>query len=260
MAAYSLSLFLLVSYTYFSFSFLVFFAHSHFSFQLISESVSFHNHIADSWSARYKSRGFSRRLDFFRRLFSFYCNHDSLWLDAGCGSGVLSRELVSFGAKVKGIDASRPMISLAIAESSSIKNRLSFECVDGLYDIAYASSSLDGILCSSVLEYISSPIRALSEFSRILSPNGVLILSIPNYSSFLRSFQFLLRDFLAFFGVNVFPYLSVSCHAFTRDDISLLLDRTGFNLVSLDYYDPFVPSSLFSVVSPSLIVLVATKD
>lgn len=49
---------------------------------------------------------------------------------------------------------------------------------DGLQPIA--SESEDFIVCSHVLEHLANPIRALSEFHRVLRPGGLLLILLPD--------------------------------------------------------------------------------
>ena len=48
-------------------------------------------------------------------------------------------------------------------------------CETGLPDATF-----DGVVCSSVLEYVSDPRAALVELWRLLKPNGLLLVSVPN--------------------------------------------------------------------------------
>jgi SAM-dependent methyltransferase len=43
------------------------------------------------------------------------------------------------------------------------------------------SQSLDVILCVSVLEHLWEPLRAISEFRRLLAPGGVCLLNVPSW-------------------------------------------------------------------------------
>src|ERR1700735_2323035 len=43
------------------------------------------------------------------------------------------------------------------------------------------SGSLDIILCVSVLEHLWEPLRAISEFRRLLAPGGVCLLNVPSW-------------------------------------------------------------------------------
>lgn len=48
--------------------------------------------------------------------------------------------------------------------------------------IPVANASFDSIVCTEVLEHVIDPISVLREFSRILKPNGILLLTAPQAS------------------------------------------------------------------------------
>lgn len=55
-------------------------------------------------------------------------------------------------------------------------------CIDLVSDITripVQDESFDAILCSEVLEHVPEPTHALDEFTRLLKPDGVLILTAP---------------------------------------------------------------------------------
>ena len=61
-------------------------------------------------------------------------------------------------------------------------NRWDVSCIDVVSDITAIpaeDNSFDAILCSEVLEHIPDPTKALDEFSRLLKPGGLLILTAP---------------------------------------------------------------------------------
>jgi SAM-dependent methyltransferase len=53
------------------------------------------------------------------------------------------------------------------------------DLVSDITDIAAPDASFDAILCSEVLEHVPEPTHALDEFTRLLKPGGVLILTAP---------------------------------------------------------------------------------
>lgn len=58
-------------------------------------------------------------------------------------------------------------------------NTSGIDIVSDIISIPVVDSSFDSILCSEVFEHIPYPIKAIEEFSRILKPNGKLILTAP---------------------------------------------------------------------------------
>jgi len=53
------------------------------------------------------------------------------------------------------------------------------DLVSDITNIPASDASFDAILCSEVLEHVPEPTRALDEFSRLLKPGGVVILTAP---------------------------------------------------------------------------------
>ena len=53
------------------------------------------------------------------------------------------------------------------------------DIVSDITNIPRADGSFDAILCTEVFEHIPDPIAALKEFSRLLRPGGVLIITAP---------------------------------------------------------------------------------
>lgn len=58
-------------------------------------------------------------------------------------------------------------------------NTEKIDIVSDIINIPVADNSFDAILCSEVLEHIPYPEKAIKEFSRILNPGGVLLLTAP---------------------------------------------------------------------------------
>ena len=53
------------------------------------------------------------------------------------------------------------------------------DIVSNIVSIPVSDESFDVILCSEVLEHIPDPVAAINEFSRILKPGGILLITAP---------------------------------------------------------------------------------
>jgi ubiquinone/menaquinone biosynthesis C-methylase UbiE len=92
-------------------------------------------------------------------------------LDAGCGTGYLSRKLKAKGASVIGVDFSEKMIEIARAKAPDIDFR-----VDSCSELAtVAGSSLDMIIANYVLMDCQDLEGAVQSFSRVLKVGGQAI-------------------------------------------------------------------------------------
>lgn len=98
-------------------------------------------------------------------------------LDAGCGQGYLAARLSESGATVTAIDGSDKLIACAkkrFPESPSLRFTVS-----NLKDpLPYGNGSFDGVVAHMVLMDFDPIGSALSEFSRILHPEGFFAFSI----------------------------------------------------------------------------------
>src|SRR5882724_7698974 len=160
------------------------------------DAVAYHRELAVGWEQRYTKPAFKARLQAVGECLAGHNLHSQDWLDAGCGSGTLARYLVEAGAHVLGVDAAEEMIAMArefasqeVARRDEQSQHLRFEHVATIAHLSLAGQSLDGILCSSVLEYVSEPADCLAEFARVLRPGGVLVVSVANRNSLIRRAQ-----------------------------------------------------------------------
>jgi 2-polyprenyl-6-hydroxyphenyl methylase/3-demethylubiquinone-9 3-methyltransferase len=194
------------------------------------DAVSYHRELASGWEQRYAKPAFQARLRAFQQSLAGYDLHGQEWLDAGCGSGTLARYLVESGARVLGVDAAEEMIALArvLASEKAYGQQLRFEHIATIANLALPDRSLDGILCSSVLEYVPNPAACLNEFARVLRPNALLVVSVANRHSVVRKAQVATHRLGRFFGQNWCAFLDHSRNDFSVPDFRGLLRQNKF--------------------------------
>lgn len=195
-----------------------------------ADAVAYHRGLAVSWEQRYKKPAFKARL---RAVEECLAGHDSRgqdWLDAGCGSGTLARYLVEAGARVLGVDAAEEMITLAreLASQNVVSPQLRFEYIATIARLPLPDQSLDGILCSSVLEYVPDPAACLMEFARVLRPGGLLVVSVPNRNSLVRKAQVATHGLGRLLRQRWCAFLDYSHNEYAATDFRLLLKKHGF--------------------------------
>lgn len=93
-------------------------------------------------------------------------------LDAACGTGRHTAYLASLGHKVTGIDSSPEMLARAREKVP----RGEFYEAD-LYDVPLDDDSVDLVVCAIALAHVPDLERTLTEFVRVLRPNGHLVIS-----------------------------------------------------------------------------------
>jgi len=103
-------------------------------------------------------------------------------LDAGCGAGLLTEPLARLGARVVGIDAAAELITAARAHSAG--QGLEIEYRVGSVD--ELEGSFDLITSMEVIEHVADPAAFVSALARRLAPDGLLVISTPNRTSWSR--------------------------------------------------------------------------
>ncbi|MEE6178528.1 class I SAM-dependent methyltransferase [Mycobacterium sp. 050134] len=98
-------------------------------------------------------------------------------LDAGCGSGVLSAALRDRGAIVTGVDASAAMLALARRQ---LGQDAPLRLVDLRGPLPFQTAAFDDIVASLVLHYLKDWGPTLTEFRRVLTAGGRLIVSVDH--------------------------------------------------------------------------------
>lgn len=100
-------------------------------------------------------------------------------VDIGCGAGTLSMIWARNGHNVHGIDVNEAL--LAIAKQRAEKERLVIEFVLGsATNLPWQNESMDICIAPELLEHVPEWEKCLSEFIRILKPNGILFISTTN--------------------------------------------------------------------------------
>lgn len=143
--------------------------------------------LADVWTSRYTEYGdLNRRYVIDPALFRILGDVKGLRvLDAGCGSGYLSRLLARRGAVVEGQDISQKFILLA--QEHERKEPLGVRYRQGsIVDLReHADASFDLVASNLVLQDVREYEKAVWEIARVLRPGGRFVFSImhPAFAS-----------------------------------------------------------------------------
>lgn len=138
------------------------------------EVRSFWNRVAADWQIQVGDEGdANRRLNSDPVLWEFAGDLRGLRvLDAGCGTGYLSRKLHERGAHVTGVDLSDEMIEIARATSS---REIEFH-VDSTSELqAVEDETLDRVIANYVLMDTPDLTGTMRAFHRVLNPGGVAV-------------------------------------------------------------------------------------
>jgi SAM-dependent methyltransferase len=138
--------------------------------------------ISEWWNSRYSPRGdVNREWVIDPALFRLLGPAQGLRvLDAGCGSGYLSRLLSAKGAAVVGVDLSPRLLEIARREESREPLRIEYHESDLARLSAFADASFDAVVSNVVMQDVVAYREAFREFGRVLRPGGRLVFSITH--------------------------------------------------------------------------------
>ena len=152
-------------------------------------------------------------------------------LDVGCGKGNFSRELKRRGATVWGIEIMEP----AAFEAREVLDKV---LVGGVEDTMkqLPEQYFDCIICNDVLEHLQYPDQVLLNLKNNLTPNGIIVCSIPNirYWRYLRMLVFKKDWKYEDSGVMDRTHFRF----FTRKSIQRMFEELGFHVVKLEGINP----------------------
>lgn len=150
-------------------------------------------------------------------------------LDIGCGDGTFLDSMRTKDWEVFGVETSES--GTRSCEQKGIPVRK---------DTAFPDGFFDAVTLWQALEHFESPAAVLKEASRVLSENGVLILSVPNIAGVeYRLFK------TRWFHLDLPRHL----YHFSPATLSRLLEGSGFRIVETDYHSfEYNPYSLLQTI------------
>jgi len=109
-------------------------------------------------------------------------------LDAGCGTGRFVSSLAHLVTLSVGVDFSREAIYNAMERRIFTRTKdNTFLCLAEIENLPFLENTFDLILSLGVIEHFKNPIPLLKEMRRVLKPDGLLFLEVPNRKGFGRT-------------------------------------------------------------------------
>lgn len=157
------------------------------------------------------------------------------FLDFGCGKGTITEKvhLLRPAYSITGVDISQKALTFA-------KKRIpkaTFKIINESQVIPYPDNTFDFVLASDVLEHIYDTKTAFRELSRILKPNGTLLISVP-YNGKLKLILAILFGFEFYFDPN-----SPHIRHFSPKTLKTCVINEGLIVDTIGYYGRFYPLS-----------------
>ena len=119
-------------------------------------------------------------------------------LDLGCGDGRYGAELAAKGFRVHAADMDHGRFRY--------HGQIDFKHCDLSHPLPFENGTFDYVLFLETIEHLKNPFSVMDEISRVLKPEGVLILSTPNILNIGSRFRFLFDGSFDFFREPLLDY------------------------------------------------------
>lgn len=144
-------------------------------------------------------------------------------LDVPSGEGALAWRLKNLGFDVSCADLYPQIFKLEGVENlrANLDEKLPYE-----------DKSFDYIVCVEGLEHIENPANAIREFSRLLKPNGTLIVSVPNIMNIEERLKWLFNGYTSHFKpLSAQALAEISNEFGGMEEIALHVNPIGYSEV-----------------------------
>lgn len=122
---------------------------------------------------------------------------DGRVLDFGCGRGEFTEFLASKGYRAVGADLSPEAIRFNQRDFPNIE----WSTIEADKPTPFATASFDAIWCSEVVEHVYDVNGIFAEFSRLLKPGGLLVVTTP-YHGWLKNLLVVTLGFDSHFDIE----------------------------------------------------------
>lgn len=163
-------------------------------------------------------------------------------LDVGCGTGLFLKPIILAGCtRLYGVDGPQDFTDRAIGRGYKevrVVNDLNVSPLPG------ENESFDLVVCKDVFEHLLNPTHALSEISRVLKKDGLLLLHVPNHFPLIGRLKFLFTnniDTFSFFKEEsrwTFPHIRFYEH---RDSLQVLAAHNFSLALDLSHHFQAIP-------------------
>ncbi len=152
-------------------------------------------------------------------------------LDAGCGSGVVSKFLSQNGMKVVGVDSNTESIRFAQSQYGSINLQFKHHELQNVSKLG----PFHAIYCLEVLEHLESQTikEVLQEFHRSATPKAKVLITVPNSHSAWPVIEWILDTF------KLVPKLKGEQHlsSFSKKTLRSALTGSGWNVLEVGTFN-----------------------
>ena len=144
---------------------------------------------------------------------------ESRALEVGCGPGHITKMMADTGAKVTGVDLAPDMVEVA----SDLYPNIEFKEADAEH-LPFDAATFDVVLVNFAIHHFARPVKACSEFHRVLKPGGHFVFAGP-----IQQFGFgaFIEALTAHHTMDELPHGPIYLEA-TQADYENLMKEAGF--------------------------------
>ncbi len=142
-------------------------------------------------------------------------------VDVGCGTGSLVMKLAASGYYVVGIDVSDGCINITKSrvKQAGLSDKVTVS-KGSAYDISIPDSSVDAVIAGEVLEHLKDDASAVHEFSRVIKPGGICLITVPANPNLW----------------DVWDNMAGHVRRYKKEDLVRLFEKYNFRVESVRYW------------------------
>jgi ubiquinone biosynthesis O-methyltransferase len=171
-------------------------------------------------------------------------------IDIGCNAGIYSKILSDFGFReVLGVDIGSDSIAKANLNFSSNQPNRIIEFQQQNAENLFTDKQFDFLLCTEVIEHTENPAKVVENIKKLLKPQGIAIITLPNKISLSYFLVYLVYNLknrpISSELQNHLDYPFYKSMKLFRNSNLKILKTTGTNLFFIDAMFPFLTKISF---------------
>ena len=153
-------------------------------------------------------------------------NGTRTFLDIGCGEGWALNFFKQKGWVVLGLDYSS--FGCEKFNPNCMENLISGNVYDGINKLIAEGRKFDVVWVDNVLEHVINPEAIIQDFKKIINPNGILVIEVPNDFSIVQNHAFAKGNIDKQYWVVIPDHLSY----FSKESLENLLNGNGWQSIT----------------------------
>jgi|ERR1051326_4272253 2-polyprenyl-3-methyl-5-hydroxy-6-metoxy-1,4-benzoquinol methylase len=147
-------------------------------------------------------------------------------LEAGCSTGVMTPQLLSFAKELHIIEGS-PIYAEIVKKK--FKNKIQMTC--SLFENYNPEKKFDVVVCAGVLHHLKNPEAVLKHAKKWLKEKGMIYISVPNMSSFHRELGVAMNISKTVYDPSKRNILFTQPGRFDKQRLEKLVSAAGYDIL-----------------------------